>query len=461
VRLNLDIKRLNIEASMRQPSIKPVVALGVALASLSVVPAMIQTRMLSSGSKVIAILPTSMQSSIERTIPALHKTRTQAASLKPEALITLPTDVETYFGVAAGGGAPSYNEIALEKNVLYFQRSLSFLNLDPIKANLFFANGNSGEATVRYLDNDDDEQFKASEIPNLDGAATKGNTEAWFQAVAEAPKKCPSFFYFTGHGAHNTENEDNSWLLLWQEAFISVKDMAGWLDKLPADPDTPFVTMMAQCYSGAFANLIYVDGDPEQPVALQTRCGFFATVASRPSVGCTPAVNEADYKDYSSSFFAGLTGRDRTGNPVSSADYNQDNSISYAEAHAFAKVDEATTDWPISTVEAWLQRPLHSGTKTGFLVQPIDSWQAIARPEQQYVIQSLAAKLDFDLSQSYLRNQIDKSVPKPNTVEEAYRKRLEMELLNVAAEAQIRQNGSAKQTAILDKLIKCEAGAWQ
>lgn len=447
--------------SIRQPSIKPVVALGVALASLSIGSVVIDSQLLSGGAKAIAHLPAPMQSAIERSIPALASTRKQAASLRPEALIALPTDVNTYFGVVAGGGAPSYNEIALEKNVLYFARSLSYLDFDPIKATLFFANGNSGEATVRYLDNNDNEQFKAPEIPNLDGAATQGNTEAWFQALAQAEKQCPSFFYFTGHGAHNTENEDNNWLVLWQEAFVSVKDMAGWLDKLPADPDTPFVTMMAQCYSGSFANLIYVNGDPEQPVALQTRCGFFATVASRPSVGCTPAVNEADYKDYSSSFFAGLTGRDRINTPVSSADYNQDNRISYAEAHAFAKVDEETTDWPISTVEAWLQRPLLSSTKTGFLVQPIDRWQAIARPEQQYVIQSLTAKLNFTPSQSYLRNQLDKGAPEANTVEEAYRKRLEMELLNIAAEAQLRQTANAKQIAILDKLIKCEAGTWQ
>jgi hypothetical protein len=72
-------------------------------------------------------------------------------------------------------------------------------------------------------------------------------------------------------------------------------------------------------------------------------------------VGCTPAVNEADYRDYSSSFFAGLSGRDRTGKPVPSADYDGDGKVSYAEAHAFAKVDEYTTDLPISTSETWLQ----------------------------------------------------------------------------------------------------------
>lgn len=214
--------------------------------------------------------------------------------------IDLPSQVNTYFGVVAGGGAPSYNEIALEKNVLYFQRSLTELGFSPELAHLFFASGNFGEPTVRYLDENGDEQFKAAEIPNLDGGATLDNTYSWFQALAQADKPCPAFFYFTGHGEYNEENEDNNGLILWEEASVSVSEMAGWMDALPADQ--PFVTMMAQCYSGSFANLIYENGDPEQPVALHTRCGFFATVASRPSVGCTPAVNEADYKDYSSSF---------------------------------------------------------------------------------------------------------------------------------------------------------------
>ena len=447
--------------SIKQPSIKPAIALGIALASLSIGSAVIEAQLLSGGSKAIAILPSSTQSAIEKKLPALASARQQAESLRPEAPIVLPTDVSTYFGAVAGGGAPSYNEIALEKNVLYFQRSLLQLNLNPVKAHLFFANGNSGEATVRYLDENDQEQFKAPDIPHLDGAATQGNAKAWFEAIAQAPKKCPSFFYFTGHGAYNAENEDNNWMLLWQEAFVSVKEMASWLDKLPAREDAPFVTMMAQCYSGSFANLIYEQGDPRRPVALQTRCGFFATVADRPSVGCTPAVNEADYKDYSSSFFAGLTGRDRTGNTVSSADYNQDDKISYAEAHAFAKVDEATTDWPISTVEAWLQRPLRNSTKKGFLVQPMSSWIAIARPEQQYVIESLAEALNFNLSQSFLRNELSQNQPPADTVEEAYRKRLEMELLNVAAEAQLRQEGDFNKIKTLDRLIKCEAGFWK
>ena len=371
----------------------------------------------------------------------------------------LPTNVETYFGAVAGGGAPSYNEIALEKNLLYFQRSLTERGFSPDLAHLFFASGNDWEETIRYLDENGEEQFKAAENPNLDGGATPTNMYSWFDAIATPPKSCPSFFYFTGHGAYNPDNEDNNWLILWDEAFVSVKEFVGLLDPLPADQ--PFVTMMAQCYSGSFANMIYEEGDPEKPVALQTRCGFFATVASRPSVGCTPAVNEADYKDYSSSFFAGLTGQDRIGNSVTSADYNTDGTISYAEAHAFAKVDEETTDWPISTVEAWLQRQISDSEAEEILAMPMDELNAAARPEQRYVITSLAEKIGFGLSRSYVGNRAQNTIPEANTAEEAYHVRLKMELINVGAEQTLRQQAEPDQLAILDKIINCEAGTWQ
>ncbi|MEO1792402.1 MAG: Caspase domain-containing protein, partial [Cyanobacteria bacterium J06629_19] len=254
-------------------------------------------------------------------------------------------------------------------------------------------------------------------------------------------------------------NVNNNSLILWDEAFVSVKEFVGLLEPLPADQ--PFVTMMAQCYSGSFANLIYEEGDPDKPVALQTRCGFFATVATRPSVGCTPAVNEADYKDYSSSFFAGLTGKDRIGNAVTSADYNQDGTISYAEAHAFAKVDEETTDWPISTVEAWLQRQVSEAEVEATLARPMVELAAIARPEQQYVINALTERLGFDTGKSYTENRAQLPSPEPNTAEEAYHVRLEMELTNIGAEQKVRQQNDAEQIAVLDKILSCEADTWQ
>jgi hypothetical protein len=379
------------------------------------------------------------------------------ARWQPAQSLTKPATATatTQFLVAAGGGAPHYNEIALEKNVLYFQRTLAALGVEPAQAKVYFANGSDGAATIRYWDSQKQDRFKVPEIPHLTGAATRSNLRRAFQQSGHQPD-CATFFYFTGHGAYNDGNPENNALILWQETLVSVRAFTGWLDKLP--PTQPVVAMMAQCYSGAFANLIYEGGDPAHPVALQTRCGFFATVPERPSVGCTPAVNEADYRDYSSSFFAGLSGVDRTGEPVASADYDQDGGVSYAEAHAFAKVDGETTDWPISTVEAWLQRQVMSADRDRILATPMTEWFAIATPPRRYVIESLAEKLQLSLDQSYTTQT---RPVEANTVQEAYWQRLQMELLNVALQAQITEAGSPETQAILQKLLTCENGHWQ
>lgn len=375
----------------------------------------------------------------------------------------------TQFFAVAGGGAPNYNEIALEKNVLYFQRTLAELGHDPAEADVLFANGTDGRPTIRYLDEQTGrERYKVPDIPHLRGAATWPNLVGWFEQAALKPNAddtCPVFFYFTGHGALNEANSGNNALILWQEDLLSVQTFASLLDALP--PEQPFVTMMAQCYSGSFANLIYRGGDPDNPVALQTRCGFFATVESRPSVGCTPLVNEADYEDYSSSFFAGLSGRDRIGQPVATADYNRDGSVSFAEAHAFAKVDAHTPDWPISTSEAWLQRQASPSAVQTILSQPMHQWLRLARPEQRYVIESLATALALDLNRSFqdqqarlgLKDEVD--FDSEASIQQALAKRLEMELITIGMADRIQTSGDPQQVRILNQMLDCEAGHWR
>ncbi|MBE9099708.1 hypothetical protein [Vacuolonema iberomarrocanum] len=367
----------------------------------------------------------------------------------------------TNFLVMAGGGAPSYNEIALEKNVLYFQRTLQAMGYDPADASVFFANGNSGEATIRYLDPQGQIRFKVPEIPHLLGASTFANLQSWvgqtLTSSHEEPR--PLFFYFTGHGARNNRNLNNNYMLLWGDQYVSVQDLAQTFDQLPAD--TPVVSMMAQCYSGSFANLIYTDGQPSQGLAEQDRCGFFATLRTLPSVGCTPEVNEADYRDYSSSFFAGLSGIDRTGTPVASADYNEDGRVAYAEAHAFSKVDGETTDLPVSTLEVWLQERATLALQDEILSQPMQSILETARPEQQYVVEGLAQELGL-VSQPYMASQQAlQSQWALGSIPLTYLERVRLELLNIAMESQIRESGDQEAIATIDRLINCESGSWQ
>lgn len=392
------------------------------------------------GVQLVSANPTTADIKAQPTTPC------QSSQQKPNLLV---------FG---GGGAPSYNEIALEKNVLYFQRTLKTLGFNPSTASIFFANGNNGQATVRYIDDQGRQQFKVPQIPNLRGAATLTNLQQWMQQTAHQTPGKPIFFYFTGHGSPNSEDINNNSLILWNEQPLSVRQFSQMLDRLP--PQNSVITMMSQCFSGSFANFIYQNGNPKLPIALQTRCGFFATIKTRPSVGCTAAVNEADYRDYSSSFFAGLSGRSRTGQAVASADYSKSGKISFSEAHAFAKVDEESTDLPISTSEAWLQNQASKKDVEVILGQPIANFRQIARPEQRYVVERLSKIFDFDLQKSFTQNVIALNETKLNTDEkQAYLRRLAMELVNIGIEKQLRASRNQQQIKILDRLIKCEASS--
>lgn len=393
---------------------------------------------------------------IQAPLPA--STASLSSSAKNTAFCSKNQSQPNFF-VMGGGGAPAYNEIALEKNVLYFQRILRVLGYKAEEASIFFANGNNGQATVRYINKQGQQQFKAPKIPNLKGAATLTNLQRHIQQTARENSNKPLFFYFTGHGGKNAQNLDNNSFILWNEQQLSVKQFAQMLDQMPQR--TPVVAMMAQCFSGSFANFIYKGGDPKHPVALQTRCGFFATVSSLPSVGCTPEVNEADYRDYSSSFFAGLSGRDRTGKAVASGDYNKDGRVSYAEAHAFAKVDEKSIDLPISTSEAWLQSKASEQQQETILSQPINQVVKTARPEQRYVVSSLIKTFGLDGQKSFLKNIEAKSTSKDGTEEQqAYLTRLGMELINIGWEKQIRTSRNPKDIVTLERLVKCESGSW-
>jgi Caspase domain len=366
------------------------------------------------------------------------------------------------FLVLGGGGAPSYNEIAIEKNVLYFQRTMKKLGFDPSQATILFANGNDGRETVRYLDTNRSERFKAPNIPYLQAAATVDNLQQSLQQIANASTsdRRPLFFYFTGHGSHNREDEDNNAMMLWDEQRLTVREFATFLARLP--PTKPVVTVMVQCYAGAFANsIVYENGDPQAKIANRNRCGFFATTKSLPSVGCTAEVNEADYRDYSSSFFAGLSGTNRIGQRVASADYNQDGRVSYLEAHAFAKVDERAADLPISTSESWLQSQLSEAATANLLDKlSLSKLLATARPEQRFVVQSLAKQLNFDRRKSYRDNydRVEPSVTE-DELKSTYLARLKMELINIAIEQQLRTSKNTQKIAILDRLLNCESGS--
>ncbi|MCY1075193.1 Caspase domain-containing protein [Archangium lansingense] len=387
--------------------------------------------------------------------PEDDKEAEEAEPVSPLASLVAPPRASNFL-VLGGGGEPSSNEIALEKNVRYFQRTLEAHGLAPASATVYFANGNDGQATVRYLGEGAREQFKALEIPHLKGPATLEHFLEWVEQSARDTPQQPVFIYFTGHGGLNGRHRNNNHLALWEGDSLTVRAFGLFLNRLPST--TPVVTVMSQCYAGSFANFIYQDANPKRPVVAQPRCGFFATVDYLPSVGCTPEVDEADYKDYSSSFFAGLSGLGRTGKVVTSADYDGDGRVSYAEAHAFAKVDGETTDLPISTSESWLQRRVKRRDRSRLTSAPIQEVMRSGRPAQRYVVESLVRKLGL-LPGLSLRDNF-KLLKLETDESAAYAERLYMELLNIGMEEKLRTSGSPQALAVFERLLQCENGSW-
>ncbi len=122
--------------------------------------------------------------------------------------------------------------------------------------------------------------------------------------------------------------------------------------------EVPVTIIMAQCYSGAFGNLIFDGGDPTHSYNNRDIVGFYATTKNRVAAGCTPALNEADYHDFTSYFFAALTGQDRLGRRVTGADYNRDGHISMDEAFCYTLAHDESIDVPVCTSDVMLRKEI-------------------------------------------------------------------------------------------------------
>ena len=177
--------------------------------------------------------------------------------------------------------------------------------------------------------------------------------------------------YYTGHGGPKGEHPTTG---RGRHGHLERKRHAGQrvhrpLDKLPVK--VRVVMVMVQCFSGGFADSIYNDCDAAKDLSSRNRCGFFATIPDRVAAGCTPDMDEEDYKEYSTYFWAALSGHTRTGKAVASADYDGDGKISFAEAHAFTLVNSDTVDISIKSSD---------GARSGNLIAQVSTARQPADP---------------------------------------------------------------------------------
>ena len=281
-----------------------------------------------------------------------------------------------YFLTVGGGYAPTGNQISLEKNVHFFQHLL-VARYPEVKVHhdIFFSDGDDPGRDLQYVDaeaklprvnlllatifrktNYLNHRYRSHQVTGVAGATTRSNLANWFaEEGAQLKEGDRLLVYVTAHGGKSKDKKrpENTQLFLWNNQPILMTQLTRHLDKVPEE--VPVIVVMVQCYSGGFANLIFNDGDPSKGLAQSNRCGFYATVQTRPAAGCTPDINEENYHEYSSYFWAAILGATRTGQAVSSCDYNDDGAVSFAEAHAYALLTSSTIDISVKTSDAFLR----------------------------------------------------------------------------------------------------------
>jgi hypothetical protein len=318
------------------------------------------------------------------------------------------------FLTIGGGGSPSGNQVSLEKNVLYFQRVLQELGLADARHDILFSDGNDPGRDLQYVDptfavpeanrllaqlcNQEEglaDQYRTHQVPGIRGPSTRDQIEHWFDAARDELKAGDRLLiYFTGHGGKGSDVQSNH-MVLWNGDKLTVQELAGQLDKL--DPRVQVTLVMVQCYSGGFANLIFHEANAEKGATPARRCGFFATTHDRVAAGCTSDIDEENYQEYSSYFWAALAGHKRLGETISRPDYDGDGRTSFGEAHAFALLESDTIDVSRSTSDALLAATSKTEGQADLLSPDAPQRQLLqaASPIDRAVLSGLAERLQL------------------------------------------------------------------
>jgi hypothetical protein len=304
-----------------------------------------------------------------------------------------------YFVTIGGGPTPQNNQLSLEKNVQFFQRTIAQCRSDQPHHEIFFADGSSDRRDLQYQEAEPTEseavqwmssllsaedslglKYRSHQVTPVSGPARKAYIQQTFDRLASSAKAGDRVIvYVAAHGGSADESDElfdygysdsyasdpeelsyDTSIALWNDETLSMKEFTKWLDLFPADVEV--LTIMVQCYAGGFAHEIYHDGNDKLGLNHDLRAGFFSQRFDRPSAGCTPEVLEENYQDYSTFFFAALCGMNRLGETIESADYDGNSRVSFAEAHAYAVVTSETIDIPMRTSGEILRRFSKFGT---------------------------------------------------------------------------------------------------
>ncbi len=265
-----------------------------------------------------------------------------------------------------GGGSPGGN---YQSHYLHLRQLLRLLRRSGVRADdiaVFSGDGDDPKPDMTVREAHRDRDFALLEGTRLESAlvlpttlvdtklagvhlepATQAKITAWFTGAKWRLRAGDTLLvYVTDHGSKNADDPTDNTITLWgKKEALSVHELRDLIETL--DPGVRVVTLMSQCYSGAFAHLVEAhagDGPPPGGV-----CGYFSSTADRPAYGCYPENRGKKNIGHSVRFIEALAA---TG--------------SFPAAHEHVLVADATPDVPLRSSDVYVEGVLRdAATKRG------------------------------------------------------------------------------------------------
>ena len=279
-----------------------------------------------------------------------------------------------------GGGSPGGN---YQSHYLHLRQLLRLLRRSGVRPDdiaVFSADGDDPKPDMTVREAKRDRDFALLEGTRLESTlvlpttlvdtklpgvhlepATQEKITGWFDDMKGRWRSGDTLLlYVTDHGSKNAADLTDNTITLWgKKEALSVHELRALLQTV--DPGVRVVTLMSQCYSGAFAHLVEThagDGPPRGDV-----CGYFSVTADRPAYGCYPENRGKKNVGHSVRFIEALAA---TG--------------SFPAAHDHVLVADATPDVPLRSSDVYVEGLLRDAAKARGVELPalVDEQLAVA-----------------------------------------------------------------------------------
>lgn len=194
-------------------------------------------------------------------------------------------------------------------------------------------------------------RYREHNIANVIGSTRRDELVPALREAVNDTANTDLLFVYNGHGSQSQSTPDLVTLNLWDNTTLTANE----LHSIVKPRNAPFRYVFTQCYSGGFHRLAYENPTQGLEVSKTPRCGFTAESAYRLAEGCSASIETDDYRDYTTYFFAALSGNERDGAIVSrNPDTNDDGVTTFREAHFFTLEEAYSTDLSRSSSEDYL-----------------------------------------------------------------------------------------------------------